>query len=54
MSSCLICGCVRNCEQHLDKVFDNIKKIQSLFDNTKIIISFDVSEDFTLFKINKS
>jgi hypothetical protein len=51
MSSCLICGCVRNCEQHLDKVFDNIKKIQSLFDNTKIIISFDVSEDFTLLKL---
>jgi hypothetical protein len=32
-------------------VFDNIKKIQSLFDKTKIIISFDVSQDCTLLKL---
>jgi len=53
MSSCLICGCVKNCEKHLDKVFDNIKKIQSIFDKTKIIISFDVSQDFTLLKLTR-
>jgi hypothetical protein len=51
MSSCLICGCVKNCEEYLDKVFDNILKIQSLFDKSKIIISFDLSEDFTLLKL---
>ena len=50
-SSCLICGCVRNCEKYLDGVFENIKKIQSLFKNTKIIISYDNSEDNTLEKI---
>ena len=51
MSSCLICGCVKNCEIYLDDVFDNIIKIQTLFNKSKIIISFDISNDFTLKKI---
>ena len=51
MTSCLICGCVKNCEQYLDKVFNNIEKIQKLFIKSKIIISFDISNDFTLKKI---
>jgi hypothetical protein len=53
MSSCLICGCVKNCEEYLDKVFDNIKKISELFVKIKIIISFDKSNDFTLTKLLK-
>jgi hypothetical protein len=51
MSSCLICGCAKNCELYLDSVFKNIKSIQSLFEKTKIIISFDNSSDFTLKKL---
>lgn len=48
MSSCLICGCVKNCEKYLYDVFKNIQKIQKLFKKSKIIISFDISNDFTL------
>ena len=51
MASCLICGCVKNCEIYLDNVFNNISKIQELFTKSKIIISFDVSNDFTLKKL---
>ena len=43
-----ICGCVLNCEKYLEKVFDNIKKIGSLFSEYKIIISYDNSTDKTL------
>ena len=48
MTSCLICGCVKNCEKYLDNVFKNIEQIQKLFHKSKIIISFDISNDFTL------
>ena len=51
MTSCLICGCVKNCEIHLDNVFKNIEQIQNLFSKSKIIISFDVSNDYTLKKL---
>ena len=51
MTSCLICGCVKNCERYLDNVFKNIEKIQKLFIKSKIIISFDISNDFTLKKL---
>ena len=53
MSSCLICGCVKNCEQYLDNVFKNIKSIQALFEKTKILISFDISTDYTLKQLVK-
>ena len=43
-----ICGCVLNCEKYLDKAFNNIKKIGSLFSEYKIIISYDNSTDNTL------
>ena len=51
MTSCLICGCVKNCEFYLDNVFKNIEQIQKLFKKSKIIISFDISNDFTLKKL---
>ena len=51
MTSCVICGCVKNCERYLDNVFKNIEKIQYLFEKSKIIISFDISDDFTLKKL---
>ena len=53
MASCLICGCVKNCEKYLDDVFNNISKIQELFTKYKIIISFDMSDDYTLKKLVK-
>jgi len=42
-----ICGCVRNCEQYLSKVFENIRKIIELVDDYKIIIAYDESQDRT-------
>ena len=40
-----ICGCVRNCEKYLQNVFENIRKIGSLFEEYKIIIVYDESAD---------
>ena len=34
---CCICGPVRNCEPFLDKVFENIEKIGSLFEDYEIL-----------------
>jgi len=49
---CCICGTVKNCGPYLDKVFENIEKIGSLFDDYKILLYYDTSEDDTLNKIN--
>jgi hypothetical protein len=43
-----ICGCVKNCGKYLNKVFENIKKISVLFEDYKIIIAYDKSEDDSL------
>jgi predicted O-linked N-acetylglucosamine transferase (SPINDLY family) len=43
-----ICGCVKNCASFLEKVFVNIDKIVSLFDDYKIIIAEDSSNDNSL------
>lgn len=43
-----ICATVRNCGPHLDKVFENIERITSLFDDYHIIMSADNSNDNTL------
>ena len=51
MTSCLICGCIKDSAKYLENVFINIKKIQGLFNKTKIIISYDVSKDNTLTKL---
>ena len=53
MTSCLICGCIKDSEKYLENVFINIQKIQKLFDKTKIIISYDISKDNTLNKLNE-
>jgi len=44
---CYICGCTRNCEKYLKKVFNNIKQIGEQFDEYKIIIAYDESTDNT-------
>lgn len=46
--NCCICGPVRNCGPYLTKVFENIEKIGSLFDDYKIVIYYDKSNDNTL------
>lgn len=43
-----ICATVRNCSDFLDKVFLNIDKIIELFDDYKIIISYDNIQDNSL------
>ena len=44
----IICGCVKNCAKHLDKIIDNMEIIGELFKNYKIIIAFDKSSDSSL------
>ena len=43
-----ICGALRNCSHFIDDVFLNIDKIIKLFDNYKIIISYDNINDNSL------
>jgi len=45
---CCICGTLKNCGPYLDKVFENIEKIGSLFDGYIIILYYDKSSDNTL------
>ena len=51
--NCCICGPVKNCGPYLDKVFENIEKIGSLFDDYKIVIYYDKSKDNTLQKLKE-
>lgn len=46
--NCYICGCVLNCEKYLKNVFNNIEKIGKIFNNYKIVIAYDKSNDNTL------
>lgn len=50
---CCICGPVRNCEPFLDKVFENIEKIGTLFEDYEILIYYDPSNDDTLTKLKE-
>jgi hypothetical protein len=52
MKGC-ICGTVKNCGRYLDTVFKNIEKIGSLFEDYKIVIYYDKSEDNTLQKLHE-
>ena len=42
--NCCICGPVKNCGPYLTKVFENIEKIGSLFDDYKILIFYSLFE----------
>ena len=46
--NCCICGPVKNCGPYLNKVLQNIEKLGSLFDDYKILIYYDKSNDNTL------
>ena len=52
-SKCFIGGCTKNCSKHIEKVFENIKKIGSLFDEYHIIMAYDHSDDNTLELLNE-
>lgn len=49
--NCCFCGPVKNCGPYLNKVFENIEKLGSLFDDYIIIIYYDESKDDTLQKL---
>jgi hypothetical protein len=46
--NCCICGTVKNCGKYLNKVLNNMKLIGSIFEDYKIIIYYDKSNDNTL------
>jgi hypothetical protein len=46
--NCCICGPVKNCEPYILKVLQNMEKIGSIFDDYKILIYYDKSNDNTL------
>ena len=48
VDSLVICGTVRNCAPYLEKVFENMEAIGSLFSDYKIVISYDSSTDGSL------
>jgi hypothetical protein len=50
---CCICGAVRNVGGFLDKIFSNMEKIGSLFDEYVIILYYDESHDNTLEKLKE-
>ena len=49
---CCFCGPVRNCGPYLNKIFENIEKLGTLFDEYQIVIYYDNSEDDTLKTFN--
>jgi hypothetical protein len=49
--NCCICGPVKNCYPYLDKVFENIEKIATIFNDYKIVVFYDKSTDNTLQKL---
>jgi len=44
-AKCCICGTVKDCAPYLEKVFQNIETIGKIFQDYKIIISYDKSQD---------
>lgn len=50
---CCICGTVRNCGKYLDKIFQNMEKISTLFEDYVIILYYDNSNDNTLQKLTE-
>ena len=46
--NCCICGPVKNCEKYLYKVLKNVEKIGNIFNDYRIIIFYDHSNDKSL------
>ena len=45
---CCICGPVKNCAPYLNKIFENMEKLGTLFEDYIIIMYYDKSKDNTL------
>ena len=52
-NKCCICGTIRNCGPYLDKIYQNMIQIGSLFDDYRIIVYYDNSTDNTLQKLKE-
>jgi hypothetical protein len=54
-SNVFICGTVRNCENYIESVFNNIQRITELFADFRIIIAYDkgTPADKSLIKLTK-
>jgi hypothetical protein len=50
-NKCCICGTVLNCGNYLDKIFSNMEELGKLFDDYRIILYYDKSNDNTLNKL---
>jgi hypothetical protein len=50
-NKCCICGTVLNCGKYLDKIFSNMEELGKLFDDYRIILYYDKSNDNTLNKL---
>ena len=50
---CCICGAIRNVGGFLDKIFSNMERIGTLFDDYVIILYYDDSRDNTLQKLKE-
>ena len=48
---CCICGAVKNVGGYLDKIFQNMEKVGTLFEDYVIILYYDISTDVTLQKL---
>jgi len=50
---CCICGAVKNCAPYLDRIFINMEKIGSLFEDYVIILYCDIGNDNTVQRLKK-
>ena len=50
---CVISGCIKNGSRFIKPVFANIKQIMAIFEETKIIVSYDESQDNTMEELLK-
>jgi len=48
---CCICGTIKNCGKYLDKIFENIQLISTLFQDYAVIFYYDRSNDNTFSKL---
>jgi hypothetical protein len=51
--NCCICGPVKNCGSFIERVLENMESIGRMFDDYKILIFYDKSDDDTLVKLQQ-
>lgn len=47
-NKCFVCGCARNVAKYISAVIRNIRKLETVFDEIYVIMSYDQSDDNTL------